>query len=87
MKEAFLMSGLLTQLQPLTRKSLWMPFIEHEGTFMYRENEMEKKRTYGDRILNVEKGFFTLLIFTKRCFWFSQRQEAWVQNICALTNG
>ena len=43
---------------------LWMPFIEHEGTFMYRENEMEKKRAYGDSILNVEKGSFNPLVFT-----------------------
>ena len=31
---------------------------------MYRSHEMEKKRDYVDRVLNVEKGTFTPLVFS-----------------------
>ena len=30
----------------------------------YRINEMEKKRSYNERILNVENGTFTPLVFS-----------------------
>jgi hypothetical protein len=31
---------------------------------LYRENENEKKRAYNDRVMNIEKGAFTPLVFS-----------------------
>ena len=31
---------------------------------MYRSHEMEKKNKYVDRVMNVEKGTFTPLVFS-----------------------
>ena len=31
---------------------------------LYRENELEKKRDYSDRVIHTEKGTFTPLVFT-----------------------
>ena len=31
---------------------------------LYRENENEKKRAYNDKVMNIEKGAFTPLVFS-----------------------
>ena len=39
-------------------------YIEKTPEQIYHQHEREKKRTYNDRVLQVEKGSFTPLIFT-----------------------
>ena len=45
----------------------------------FRANENEKKRSYGNRVLQIENGFFTPLVFAanvgmgKECIRFYKR--------------
>lgn len=54
-------------------------YLSRDVHQLYRTFEKEKKRAYGDRILNVERGTFTPLIFSSNGGWGREAS-------CALKN-